>query len=103
MAHGAVPLDSSHHEVLHVDHAGAARLQLHHVETLPSEVVTRDEWNPLALGEGAGVTGRGAREEKEEEEGSAGGEHRGTERREVKTKFLSFIFYSNLNSNLTLN
>lgn len=92
MAHCAVPLDSPHHEVLDVDHAGSARLHPDHVETLTGQVVTRYERNLLTLGEGAGLTAQRAREEEEEEEQRRGGEHGRTERKEVKQTQNVFLY-----------
>lgn len=76
-AYGAVPLSSSDHEGLDVDHAGADRLQRHHIETFTDQIVTRDERSPLTLSEGAGLTSRRPREEEEEEEERAGGHLKG--------------------------
>lgn len=74
MAHGAVPLDAPNHEVLDVHHAGAAGFHGDHIEAFAHQTVTRHERNPLALGEGGGLTGQRGREGQEEEE-EAGGQH----------------------------
>lgn len=86
-AHGAVALDSSHHEGLDVDDAGAGHLHRDHIETLPGQVVAWDERNLLTLGERAGLTAQRSWEEEEEEEEepmTGRGEHRRTEGTEVK-------------------
>lgn len=86
-AHGAVALDSSHHEGLDVNDAGAGHLHRDHIETLPGQVVTWDERKLLTLGEVAGLTAQRSREEEEEEEEepmTGRGEHRRTEGTEVK-------------------
>lgn len=82
MAHGAVPLSTPHHVVLHVDHKGPAGLQLHHIETLADQIVTRHEGDLLTLGERAGLTPQTEREEDKEEEG---GQHRSWEEEESQS------------------
>lgn len=72
VAHGAVPLDSTHHEVLNVDHACARHLHPDHVETFAGQVVTRYKGSVLTLSERAGLTGQGGGEEEEEEVQRAG-------------------------------
>lgn len=97
MAHGAVPLDSAHHEVLDIHHAGTAGCHGDHVVALAGQVVTRHEWGLLALGKRGGVAGQGWWEEQEEEQektprrggggrggGGGGVEHRRTDCREEK-------------------
>ncbi len=81
VAQGAVPLDSSHHEVLDIDHTSSIGLQLHHIETFTNQVVTRYERGLLTLSEGANLTTQRPREEEEERRK---GEHRRTEREEER-------------------
>lgn len=91
-AHGAVPLDSSHHEVLDVHNGGPARLHGDHVEALAGQIVTWHERELLTLGEGGGVAAQTRRkeqevmeeEEEEEQRRGGGGEHRRTDRKEEK-------------------
>lgn len=85
-AHGAVPLDSSHHEGLDVHHGGPTRLHGDHVEALAGQVVTWHERELLTLGEGRGVAAQRWREEQEvmeeeEQRGGGGEEHGRTDRK----------------------
>lgn len=91
-AHGAVPLGSSHHEVLDVHHGGPARLHGDHVEALAGQVVTWHKRELLTLGEGGGVAAQRRREEQEvmeeqEQRRGGGGEHGRTDRKHTDTEF----------------
>lgn len=75
MAHGAVPLDSTDHEVLDVHHASAAGFHGDDIEAFANQTVTRYKRNLLTLGEGAGLTCQRRSQGQEEEDP---GEHRRT-------------------------
>lgn len=82
VAHGAVPLDSTDHEVLDVHHASSAGSHGDDIEAFASQTVTRYKRNLLTLGEGAGLTCQRRSEGKEEEDP---GEHRRTNETKKRT------------------
>lgn len=77
MAHSAVPLDSTDHEVLDVHHTRPTAFHGDHIEAFANQTVTRYKRDLLTLSEGAGLAGQRRREEEEEEGGHPGPEESG--------------------------
>lgn len=75
VAHGAIPLDSTDHEVLDVHHASSAGFHGDDIEAFASQTVTRYKRSILTLSEGGGLTCQRRSEGQEDEDP---GEHRRT-------------------------